>query len=140
MLRTILARGVVVTGAAMAAIIGTAVAAPAAQPARPVVSAQAAPATLPVITTLTRHHFPESLALDGDGNLYASLDYNGQGVKVTPSRQQQLVPSLDVGAGFLTGLGFDPSGNLYVADATFEASPTPPGVFRISAGGAVTRV
>jgi len=61
-------------------------------------------------------------------------------VKVTPGGQQHLVASFDVGAGFLTGLAFDPSGNLYVADATFEASPTPPGVFRISAGGTVTRV
>src|SRR5262249_28966849 len=140
MLRTILARGVVVTGAAMAAIIGTAVAASAAQPAGPVVSAQAASAKLPVITTFTRNHFPESLAIDGQGNLYASLDYIGQVVQVTPGGQQHLVASFDVGAGFLTGLAFDPSGNLYVADATFEASPTPPGVFRIGAGGAVTRV
>ena len=108
--------------------------------AGPVVSARAAPAKLPVITTFTRNHFPESLAIDGQGNLYASLDYIGQVVKVTPGGQQHLVASFDVGAGFLTGLAFDPSGNLYVADATFEASPTPPGVFRISAGGTVTRV
>ena len=140
MLRTILARVVVVTGAALAAIIGTAVAAPAAQPAGPAVSAQAVPAKLPVITTFTRNHFPESLAIDGQGNMYASLDYIGQVVKVAPGGQQQLVASLDVGAGFLTGLALDPSGNLYVADATFEASPTPPGVFRIGAGGTVTRV
>ena len=108
--------------------------------AGPVVSAQAAPAKLPVITTFTRNHFPESLAIDGQGNLYASLDYIGQVVKVTPGGRQHLVASFDVGAGFLTGLAFDSSGNLYVADATFEASPTPPGVFRISAGGTVTRV
>ena len=108
--------------------------------AGPVVSAQAAPAELPVITTFTPNHLPESLAIDGQGNLYASLDFIGEVVKVTPSGQQQPVASLDVGAGFLTGLAFDPSGNLYVADATFEASPTPPGVFRIGAGGGVTRV
>jgi sugar lactone lactonase YvrE len=108
--------------------------------AGPVASAQAAPAKLPVITTFTRNHFPESLAIDRQGNLYASLDYIGQVVKVTPGGQQHLVASFDVGKGFLTGLAFDRSGNLYVADATFEASPTPPGVFRISAGGAVTRV
>jgi sugar lactone lactonase YvrE len=108
--------------------------------AGPVMSAQAAPAKLPVITTFTRNHFPESLAIDGQGNLYASLDYIGQVVKVTPGGRQHLVASFDVGAGFLTGLAFDASGNLYVADATFEASPTPPGVFRIGAGGTVTRV
>jgi len=108
--------------------------------AGPVVSAQAAPAELQVITTFTPNHLPESLAIDGQGNLYASLDFIGEVVKVTPSGQQQPVASLDVGTGFLTGLAFDPSGNLYVADATFEASPTPPGVFRIGAGGGVTRV
>jgi hypothetical protein len=128
----------IATNAAFPAAVAPAVSA--AVSAGPVVSAQAAPAKLPVVTTFTRNHFPESLAIDGQGNLYASLDYIGQVVKVTPSGQQQLVASFDVGAGFLTGLAFDRSGNLYVADATFEASPTPPGVFRISAGGAVTRV
>ncbi len=59
---------------------------------------------------------------------------------MTPGGQQQSVASLPVGAGLLTGLAFDPGGNLYVADATFEASPTPPGVFRIGARGVVTRV
>jgi sugar lactone lactonase YvrE len=108
--------------------------------AGPVVSARAAPAKLPVITTFTPNHWPESLAIDRQGNMYASLDYIGQVVKVTPGGQQHLVASFDVGKGFLTGLAFDRSGNLYVADATFEASPTPPGVFRISAGGRVTRV
>src|SRR5512135_2032631 len=95
--------------------------------AGPVVSAQAAPAQLPVITTFTPGDFPESLAVDGQGNLYASLGFIGQVVKVTPTGQQQPVASLPVGAGLLTGLAFDPGGNLYVADATFEAAPTPPG-------------
>jgi sugar lactone lactonase YvrE len=108
--------------------------------AGPVVSAQAAPASLPVITTFTPGDFPESLAVDGRGNLYASLGFIGEVVKVAPGGQQQPVASLPVGAGLLTGLAFDPGGNLYVADATFEASPTPPGVFRIGADGVVTRV
>ncbi len=108
--------------------------------AGPVVSARAAPAELPVITTFTPGDFPESLAIDGQGNLYASLGFIGEVVKVTPDGQQQKLASLPVGAGLLTGLAFDADGNLYVADATFEASPTPPGVFRIGAGGAVTRV
>lgn len=108
--------------------------------AGPVVSAQAAPAKLPVITTFSPGDFPESLAVDGQGNLYASLGFIGEVVKVTPSGQYQQLASLPVGAGLLTGLAFDPDGSLYVADATFEASPTPPGVFRIGADGVVTRV
>ena len=44
-----------------------------------------------------------------------------------------------MGAGLLTGLALDSAGNLYVADATFEASP-PPGVFRIAPDGAASRV
>ncbi len=117
-----------------------ALAVPVAVSAGSVVSAQAAPAKLPVITTFTPGDFPESLAVDGQGNLYASLGFIGEVVKVTPGGQPQPVASLPVGAGLLTGLAFDTSGNLYVADATFEASPTPPGVFRIGAGGTVTRV
>lgn len=52
-------------------------------PAGPVASAQAAPAKLPVITTFTPGDFPESLAVDGQGNLYASLGFIGKVVDVT---------------------------------------------------------
>ncbi len=117
-----------------------ALAVPVAVSAGPVVSAQTAPAKLPVITTFTAGDFPESLAVDAQGNLYASLGFIGEVVKVTPGGQQQQLASLPVGAGLLTGLALDASGSLYVADAAFEASPTPPGVFRIGAGGVVTRV
>ena len=104
------------------------------------VSAEAAPASLPVVTTFTPGDFPESLAVDAGGNLYASLGFLGEVVKVTPGGQQQPLASVDVGNGLITGLAFDSAGDLYVADATFEASPTPPGVFRIDTGGKVTRV
>ncbi len=115
-------------------------AAPTAVRAGSLASAQAAPAQLPVITTFNPGDFPESLAVDGKGNLYASLGFIGEVVKVTPGGQQQLA-QLDVGSagGLITGLAFDPAGNLYVADATFQASP-PPGVFRIGADGPVRRV
>ena len=102
--------------------------------------APAAPATLPVVTTFAPGDFPESLAADGHGNVYASLGFRGDVVKVTPGGQQQPLAHLDVGGGLITGLAFDPSGALYVADATFQAAPTPPGVFRIGPGGGVTRV
>ena len=105
------------------------------------VSAQAAPALLPVVTTFNPGDFPESLAADHQGNLYASLGFLGEIVKVTPGGQQRLLtPHLDVGDGLITGLAFDADGNLYVADATFQASPTPVGVFRIGTDGAATRV
>jgi hypothetical protein len=82
----------ILTSAASGFVLLAAGATAGAAVAGPVVSAQAAPAKLPVITTFTRNHFPESLAIDGQGNLYASLDYIGQVVKVTPGGQQQLVP------------------------------------------------
>jgi sugar lactone lactonase YvrE len=103
-------------------------------------SAQAAPATLPVVTTFAPGDFPESLAVDGHGDLYASLGFLGDVVQMSPGGQQQTLAHLDVGGGLLTGLAFGPDGALYVADATFQASPTPPGVFRIGASGEVTRV
>ena len=102
--------------------------------------AQAAPATLPVVTTFAPGDFPESLAVDNSGGLYASLGFTGEVVRVTPRGQQQPLAHLDVGAGLLTGLAFDRSGALYVADATFQAAPTPPGVFRIGPSGQVARV
>ena len=104
-------------------------------------SAQAAVAQLPVITTFSPGDFPESLAVDGQGNLYASLGFIGEVVKVTPGGQQHPLAHLDVGGagGLITGLAFNAAGTLYVADATFQASP-PPGVFRIGADGTVSRV
>ena len=50
-----------------------------------IVSAEAAPASLPVVTTFTPGDFPESLALDAGGNLYASLGFLGEVVPVSPS-------------------------------------------------------
>lgn len=120
--------------------VAFALAVPVAVPAGPMASARAASAQLPVITTFHPGDFPESLAVDRHGNLYTSLGLIGEVVKVTPGGHQKPLAHLDIGDGLITGLAFDSAGNLYVADATFQASPTPPGIFRISARGAVTRV
>ena len=106
----------------------------------PAASTQAASAGLRVITTFHPGDFPESLAIGRQGNLYVSLGFLGEIVKVTPGGQHQLVAKLPTGDGLLTGLAFDPSGRLYVADATFQARPVPPGIFRIGTSGLVTRV
>ncbi len=117
-----------------------AMAVPVAASANPLGSARNAPEQLPVITTFSQGDFPESLAVDAHGNLYTSLGFIGEVVKVTPGGQQQPLASLDVGDGLITGLAFDSAGNLYVADATFQAAPTPPGIFRIGAHGVAVRV
>lgn len=64
-------------------LIAVALAVPVAVSAGSLASARTAPAKLPVITTFTPGDFPESLAVDGQGNLYASLGFIGKVVDVT---------------------------------------------------------
>jgi sugar lactone lactonase YvrE len=91
------------------------------------------------LTTFPKGSFPESLAVR-DGDLYVSLGFAGQVVKVTPAGAQTVCGAVSTGEGLLTGLAFDDAGNLYVAAATFAADPAP-GVFEIPAGcGTPTRV
>ena len=84
--------------------------------------------------------FPESLAVRA-GDLYVSLGFAGEVVRVTPDGSQTPYASgLPIGGGLMTGLAFDKLGNLYVAVATFAADPAP-GVFMIPpGGGSFTRV
>ena len=88
--------------------------------------------------------FAESLALGPDGSLYASLTTwgdeadSGQIVAISPSTgaKTPFGESIDVGLGLLTGVAFDQSGNLYVAEAFSDT----PGVFRVPANGPPTQV
>jgi sugar lactone lactonase YvrE len=90
--------------------------------------------------------FAESLALGRDGNLYASVTTwgdevdIGQVVKIDPrtGARRAYGDSLET-PGLLTGLAFDDHSHLYVANATLSGDPAP-GVFRVDAKGAPTRV
>jgi sugar lactone lactonase YvrE len=71
------------------------------------------------VSTFVSFSFPKlpiGLAFDGAGNLYASdtdpYDLQGSITKIAPDGTQTLVVS---GLGGLSGLAFDPNGNLFVA-------------------------
>lgn len=81
------------------------------------------------VTTFEPGSFPESLAVDGS-NLYTTLGFLGDVVRVTPDGTQSVIAHLSVGAGLITGIAVGPDGALYVADATFASNPAP-GVFRV---------
>jgi sugar lactone lactonase YvrE len=90
--------------------------------------------------------FAESLALGRDGSLYASVTVwgdevdLGQVVKIDPrTGTRKAFGDVLETPGLLTGLAFDDHGRLYVANATFVDDPAP-GVFRVDAKGAPTRV
>ena len=82
------------------------------------------PNGLHTVTTFTPGAFPESLAIAADGDMYVSFGFIGNVMRISPDGQKQdLFATLDVGNGLITGLAFDPAGNLYVAAATFSAEP-----------------
>ncbi len=90
--------------------------------------------------------FAESMAFDRDGNLFATVTIwtdgtwnQGQVWKISPNgKMKQVGPNLDV--GILSGLAFDPSGNLYAGLITFDTDNVPSGVLRIDRNGQATRV
>lgn len=79
--------------------------------------------------------FPEGLAIDKQGNIYAALTLTGRVWKRTLQGQDSILATLDVGThgGFLVGLAVDAAGVLYVIDASAEA-PTH-GVWKVMADG-----
>lgn len=100
----------------------------------------------PHVLTAFRHdaQFAESLTRGPGGALYASVTAWGQKInrgqiyRITGGgTRTRFGPALPT-PGVLTGVAFDSAGRLYVADATFGASPAP-GVFRVSPSR-VTRV
>ena len=69
--------------------------------------------------------FPESLAIDAGGNMFVSLGFQGDIVRVAQDGTQSPPATVDVGDGLITGLALGPAGELYVGVATFSADPAP---------------
>ena len=83
--------------------------------------------------------FPEDLAIDSDGNIFAGMAPTGEIKKITPSGDVSTFANLPApGAGFLVGIDFDASGDLYAAMATFDAETH--GIWKISDDGATTEL
>ncbi len=88
--------------------------------------------------------FPESIAIDRDGKIYASVtdfwfDNSGPNVghvvSVSPDGKQKVVATIPVPDGILTGVAFDDDGRLYV-----NVWSGTPGVYRINHDGSTTCV
>lgn len=88
--------------------------------------------------------FAEGMALGADGDLYASVTTWGDTVDIgqiervvpTSGVRTEVGDSIELGAGLLTGVAFDDSGHLYVAEAFSDH----PGVYRVEASGPPTQV
>ena len=83
--------------------------------------------------------FPEDLAVDGEGNIYASIAPTGEIKKVTPQGAVSTFAQLPApGQGFVLGLEFASNGDLYVANAS--SVPEDHGVWRVSADGSTAEL
>jgi sugar lactone lactonase YvrE len=78
--------------------------------------------------------FPEGLAVDRDGNIFVSIATTGEVKKITTggnvSTFAQLPPP---GSGFMLGMEFSASGDLYIAMASFD--PSSHGVWKVAKNG-----
>jgi sugar lactone lactonase YvrE len=83
----------------------------------------------------TQSEFPEGLAIDKEGNIYAALTFTGRIWQMTPNGTQSILATLDVGSsgGLLVGLAVDEGGALYVCNATFE--PATHGIWKVERSG-----
>jgi sugar lactone lactonase YvrE len=81
----------------------------------------------------TQSEFPEGLAIDKEGNIYAALTFTGCIWKMTPNGTQSILATLDVRGGLLVGLAVDEDGALYVCNATFE--PATHGIWKVERNG-----
>ncbi|MCH7606102.1 MAG: SMP-30/gluconolactonase/LRE family protein, partial [Chloroflexi bacterium] len=82
----------------------------------------------------TANEFPEGLAVDRDGNIYVGMAPTGEVKRISPQGQVSTFAKLPKpGQGFMLGMEFAESGELYIAMATMEADTH--GVWRVSRDG-----
>ncbi|MBI3022910.1 MAG: SMP-30/gluconolactonase/LRE family protein [Thaumarchaeota archaeon] len=107
-----------------------------------VIGLGAIPASAQAISTVKKFdpaalELPESLAIDAQGNIYLSM-VTGEIRKVSPTGQTSTFASLPPPVnGTMTGLAFDPAGNLYVGLPSFD--PTTHGIWRVTPDGSASR-
>jgi sugar lactone lactonase YvrE len=102
-----------------------------------------APAAPVLAATFPGDTLAESLAIDGQGNMYVTVtdqditwtDGSGRLVRIAPDGSKtQLGRELETGGCCLTGVALDGRGRIYVADAT-QAESMHPAVYRLDPGG-----
>lgn len=78
--------------------------------------------------------FPEGIAVDQEGNIYVGMAFTSEIKKITPEGQVSTFTNLPLpGGGFMLGMAFDHSDDLYVALASFDAATH--GIHKVSQGG-----
>jgi len=81
---------------------------------------------------------PESMTADADGNYYFSMANTVQ--RLTPDGQLRLYAQVGPPGSLAAGMKFGPDGLLYVCGASFDPQQDAAAVYRVAAGGAVTRL
>lgn len=79
---------------------------------------------------------PENLAIDDEGNLYASMAPTGEIRRIAPDGSESSVGTVDVGDGFLLGVAYH-DGAIYAAAASGEEDTH--GVWRVGLEGDAER-
>jgi sugar lactone lactonase YvrE len=83
--------------------------------------------------------FPEGVAVDKTGNVYVSLvEPAGDVLKITPGGSRSVLAHFDAASFGPLGLATSASGDVYVADATFD--PSTAGIYRVTPDGTSTRL
>lgn len=78
--------------------------------------------------------FPEGLAVDRDGNIYAGMFPTGEIRMFTPQGESSTFAQLPKpGEGLMLGLEFGPGGDLYVAMSSFDSETH--GIWKVSRDG-----
>ena len=84
----------------------------------------------------SRGELPESIVIDGQGNIYLGMAANGEIWQITPAGRASIYAQLpSPGEGFLVGLALDQQGYLYAALSSFD--PATHGIWWVSPSGEV---